>query len=53
MTSLYRRKTLRRRFWSFCDDYQWKIQTYGKWVFGGFMLGVLSMVIVAEIVWKL
>ena len=53
MTSLYRRKTLRRRFWSFCDDCQWWLEKNKQGLIGGFMLGVFIMVIVAEIVCKL
>ena len=53
MITFYRRKTLRRRFWSFCDDCQCWLDRHGKWFIGGFWLGVLSMCIVADIVWRL
>lgn len=41
-------KTLRRRFWSFCDDCEWWWEKNRQGFIGGFILGALAVLIATE-----
>lgn len=51
MTTRYKR-TLRRRFWNWCDDLAWTWNRHGDGFVGGFLFGMLMVLVVFEIVWS-